>query len=58
MKSTTKQIRKIESREPKVSGNGMTARNKPTKHCDSCGTISAKSNVKATVNSVLSKIKK
>ena len=58
MKSTTQQIRKIEAREPKVSGNGMTARNTPTYHCDSHGTIPAKQNVKATVNSVLSKIKK
>ena len=58
MKSTTQQIRKIESREPKVSGNGSTSRNTPTYHCDSKGSIPAKENVKAAVSSVLSKIKK
>ena len=58
MKSTTQQIRKIESREPKVSNGGMPARNKDTYHCDSHGTIPAKMNVKATVASVLNKIKK
>jgi hypothetical protein len=58
MKSTTEQIRKIQAREPKVSGNGMTARTKETYHCDSHGSIPAKMNVKATVASVLNKIKK
>jgi hypothetical protein len=57
VKSTTQQIRKIEAREPKVSG-GNIMRTKETYHCDSRGAIPAKENVKATVNSVLSKIKK
>ena len=58
MKSTTEQIRKIQAREPKVSNGGMPARTKETYHCDSHGTIPAKQNVKATVASVLNKIKK
>ena len=55
MKSTTQQIRKVQSRQPKI-GSG-TARNTPTYHCDCEGTIPAKGNVKAAVSSVLSKIK-
>ena len=58
MKSTTQQIRKIEAREPKVRNPGMPARNTPTHRSGMGGTIPAKMNVKATVSSVLSKIKK
>lgn len=57
MKSTTQQIRKIEAREPKVSGNVPLARNTPTGHRDLRGSIPAGANVKATVAKVLSKIK-
>jgi hypothetical protein len=57
MKSTTQQIRKIEAREPKVSGNVPMAANKPTGHRDLSGVIPSGTNVKATVAKVLSKIK-
>lgn len=58
MKSTTEQIRKIESRQPKVGNGGMPSRNTPTYHRDAQGSIPTKENVKAAVSSVLSKIKK
>lgn len=58
MKSTTEQIKKIQSREPKVADGGMPARNTPTHHRDAMGSIPAGNNVKATVEKVLSKIKK
>ena len=52
-------IAKLNSREPKMSGAGMPARNKET-HSPSApcnATIPSGNNVKATVNKVLSKIK-
>lgn len=60
MKSTTQQIRKVQGREPKVSNGGMPARNTPTNaHMAACyGKNDGSVNVKATVNAVLSKIKK
>ena len=52
-------IAKLNSREPKMSGAGMPARNNethsPTANC--YATIPSGNNVKATVNKVLSKIK-
>ena len=60
MKSTTQQIRLIESKQPKVSNGGMPARNTPTNaHLAMCkGKNDGSVAVKATVNAVLSKIKK
>jgi hypothetical protein len=59
MKSTSEQINKIVSREPKVQNGGMPSRNtethSPTANC--YATIPSGNNVKATVNKVLSKIK-
>jgi hypothetical protein len=59
MKSTTQQISKIVSREPKVQNGGMPDRNKetysPTANC--YATIPSGNNVKATVDKVLNKIK-
>ena len=52
-------IAKLNSREPKMSGAGMPARNTPTNahmaHCS--GKNDGSVNVKATVSKVLSKIK-
>ena len=52
-------IAKLNSREPKMSGAGMPARNTPTNahmaHCN--GKNDGSVNVKATVDKVLSKIK-
>ena len=60
MKSTTQQIRMIEAKQPKVSNGGMPARNTPTTaHMAACyGKNDGSVNVKATVNAVLSRIKK
>ena len=58
MKSTSEQIRKIQAREPKVANGGMPSRNTPTGHRDASGSIPSGTNVKATVEKVLSKIKK
>jgi len=59
MKSTTQQINKINSREPKIQNGGMPNGNKetysPTANCH--GTIPSGNNVKATVDKVLNKIK-
>jgi len=43
----TEPIKKLNSREPKVSGGGMPDRNKPTNHKDLHGTIPAKLDVRA-----------
>ena len=50
----------IEAKQPKVSNGGMPARNTPTNaHMAACyGKNDGSVNVKATVNAVLSKIKK
>jgi hypothetical protein len=52
-------IAKLNSREPKMSGAGMPARNTPTNaHMAQCsGKNDGSVNVKATVDKVLSKIK-
>jgi hypothetical protein len=52
-------IAKLNSREPKMSGAGMPARNTPTNaYMAQCnGKNDGSVNVKATVNKVLSKIK-
>lgn len=61
MSKTLTPISKLNSREPKVSGAGMPARNKetyskmPGMNCH--GSIPSGNNVKATVSKVLSKIK-
>ena len=59
MKSTTQQINKIVSREPKVQNGGMPDRNKETSSPTAKlnATIPSGNNVKATVDSVLNKIK-
>lgn len=59
MKSTTQQIRKVQSREPKISNGGMPSRNTPTNaHMAMCsGKNDGSVNVKATVSKILSKIK-
>jgi hypothetical protein len=59
MKSTTQQINKIVSREPKVQNGGMPDRNKETSSptVNLNATIPSGNNVKATVDSVLNKIK-
>jgi len=60
MKSTTQQIRKVQAREPKVTNGGMPSRNTPTNaHMAVCkGKNDGSVDVKATVNKVLSRIKK
>jgi hypothetical protein len=60
MKSTTQQIRLLQSKQPKVDNGGMPARNTPTNaHMAACyGKNDGSVTVKATVNAVLSKIKK
>ena len=60
MKSTTQQIRKVQSREPKVSNGGMPARNTPTNAGGMAGLSNRNDgsvNVKATVAKVLNRIK-
>ncbi len=42
----TEPIKKLNSREPKVSNGGMPDRNKPTNHRDLHGTIPSKLNVR------------
>jgi hypothetical protein len=60
MKSTTQQIRMIEAKQPKVDNGGMPSRNTPTNaHLAMCsGKNDGSVDVKATVNKVLSRIKK
>ena len=58
MKSTTQQIRMIEAKQPKVNNGGMPARNTGTGASVSFGKNDGSVNVKATVNAVLSRIKK
>ena len=60
MKSTTQQIQMLVAKQPKVAGAGMPARNTPTNaHMAACyGKNDGSVNVKATVNAVLSRIKK
>ncbi len=60
MSKTLQPIGKLNAREPKVGNGGMPSRNTPTNaHMASCyGKNDGSVNVKATVNAVLSKIKK
>jgi hypothetical protein len=59
MSKTLAPIGKLNSREPKIVGGGMPARNTPTNaHMAYCsGKNDGSVNVKATVAKVLSKIK-
>lgn len=60
MSKVLQPIGKLNAREPKVTGAGMPARNTPTNaHMAMCsGKNDGSVNVKATVNAVLSRIKK